>query len=118
MDPVSVNTAITFICNSSDAWQISSAAVSAMLNCAGDGRRMCGLLASASRMMRSIICTASTRIGPGRGFGGKHQRIAAVEHGIGHVGSFGARGARILRHGFEHLRRGDHRHGAPRTPWR
>ena len=40
-------------------------------------------------------------------FAGKHQRVAAVENSVGDVGSFGARGPRILLHRIEHLRGGD-----------
>ena len=32
------------------------------------------------------------------GFGGEHNRIGAVENGVGHIAGFGARGARILDH--------------------
>ena len=109
VEPVSVKTAITFMCNSSEAWQISSEAVSAMLNCAG-------LRAKDVRIVGFRFANDAVhhlhgfqRIRARRGFGGEHQRVAAVEDGVGHVGSFGARGTRILRHGFEHLRRGDHR---------
>ena len=47
------------------------------------------------------------RILAGRAFGGEHDGVAAVVDGIGHVAGFGARGARILDHGFQHLRRRD-----------
>ena len=58
------------------------------------------------------------RVLPGSGFGGKHQRIAAVENGVGDVGGLGARGARVLRHGFEHLGCGDHRQARLARPSR
>src|SRR5271165_1544948 len=46
-------------------------------------------------------------------FGGEHYGVGAVEDGVGHVAGFGARGARVFDHGFEHLRGGDDR-AAPR----
>ncbi len=49
------------------------------------------------------------RVGARGGFGREHQRVAAVKYGVGNVGRFRARGARVLRHGFEHLCRGDYR---------
>ena len=45
----------------------------------------------------------------GSGLGGKHDGVGTIEDGIGDVGGFRAGGARILSHGFEHLRGGDHR---------
>src|ERR1700693_4206256 len=43
------------------------------------------------------------------GFGGEHDGVGAVKNGVGHVGGFGAGGAGIFRHGFEHLGGGDDR---------
>ena len=43
------------------------------------------------------------------GFGGEHDRVGAVENGVGHVAGLGARGTRIFDHRLEHLRGGDHR---------
>ena len=40
-------------------------------------------------------------------FAGKHDGTRAVVDGVGHVGNFRARGARVVNHGFEHLRRCD-----------
>src|SRR5271166_1821029 len=45
----------------------------------------------------------------GSGFCGEHHGVGAVEDGVGDVGGFGARGAGILGHGFEHLGGGDNR---------
>ncbi|HRO57884.1 MAG TPA: phosphoglycerate kinase [Burkholderiaceae bacterium] len=42
------------------------------------------------------------------GFGRQHHRIGAVEQGVRDIGDFGARGAFVLHHRFEHLRGGDH----------
>ena len=47
------------------------------------------------------------RVSSGGGFAGQHQRIGAVEDGVGDVGDFGAGRARITDHRIEHLRRGD-----------
>src|SRR5712672_1613131 len=41
------------------------------------------------------------------GFGGEHDGVGAVVDGVGYVGGFGAGGARVVDHGFEHLGRGD-----------
>ena len=43
-------------------------------------------------------------------FAGEHQRVAAIENGVGHVGSFGAGGPRALRHRIEHLCSSDDGH--------
>ena len=37
----------------------------------------------------------------------QHHRVAAVEHGVGHVGDLGARRHRAVDHRLHHLRRGD-----------
>ena len=39
-----------------------------------------------------------------RGFRRKHDRIASVEDGIGHVAGLGPRGTRVFDHRLEHLR--------------
>jgi len=57
----------------------------------------------ASSMIRAIMETASMGYFSGSGFGGEHDGVGTVEDRIGHVGGFGARGAGILGHGFEHL---------------
>src|ERR1700683_4406215 len=60
-DPDSVKTAMTFMFNSSAAWQMASAMVSLIgksAEIAGRGKDV--TLASASRMMRSIITTDSS----------------------------------------------------------
>ena len=80
-----------------------------MLNCAGRGRSSLeiagfGLADDAVHHLHGF-----DRVSSRSGFGGEHQRVAAVEDGVGDVGGLGAGGARILRHGFEHLRCGDHR---------
>ena len=41
-------------------------------------------------------------------FRGEHHGIGAVEHGIGHIRRFRPGRPQMLRHGLEHLRRGDH----------
>src|SRR3989344_5155923 len=43
------------------------------------------------------------------GLGRKHDGIGAVEHGVGHVGDFGARRHRAVDHGFHHLGGGNDR---------
>ena len=47
------------------------------------------------------------RIFAARSFSRKHDRIGAIENGIGNVAGFGARGPRVLDHGFQHLRSGN-----------
>ena len=42
-------------------------------------------------------------------FAGEHDGVGAVVDGVGHVGDFGAGGARILDHRLEHLGGGDDR---------
>ena len=44
---------------------------------------------------------------PGGRLAGKHHRVGPVKDGIGDVTGFGARGARVVYHGLEHLRGGD-----------
>ena len=45
------------------------------------------------------------------GLAAEHEAVAAVEHGVGHIGSLGARGAEVLDHALHHLRGDDHRLG-------
>ena len=47
------------------------------------------------------------RVAAGCRFSRQHHRIRSVEHGIGHVGYFGARGRWRVDHRFHHLRGGD-----------
>ena len=49
------------------------------------------------------------RVAATSGFRRKHDRVGAIEDGVGHVAGFGARGTRILDHRLEHLRGCDHR---------
>src|SRR4051812_1509675 len=42
-------------------------------------------------------------------FARQHERVGAIEDGVGYVAGLGARGARVLDHGFEHLCGGDDR---------
>ena len=44
-----------------------------------------------------------------RALAGKHDRVGAVEDGVGHVAGLGPRGTRVLGHGLEHLRGRDDR---------
>ena len=44
-----------------------------------------------------------------RGFSGEHDRVAAVENGVGDVGGLRARGTGIVDHAFQHLGGGDDR---------
>ena len=47
-----------------------------------------------------------------RGLAREHDRVGAIEHGIGHVARLGSRRARGLDHRLEHLRRHDRRDAA------
>ena len=49
------------------------------------------------------------------GFAGKHERACAVINRICHIRDFGTRGTRVMDHGFEHLRCGNHTFAAPAT---
>ena len=62
---------------------------------------------SVSLTMRAIMATDSHGIFAYGRFAGEHDGVGAVVDGVGHVGDFGARGPRILDHGFEHLRGSD-----------
>ena len=73
------------------------------------GRGNSVMLASASSMMRAIMADGFDGIFSGGGLGGKHDGVGAIEDRVGDVGGFRAGGTRILGHGFEHLRGGDHR---------
>ncbi len=55
------------------------------------------------------MATVSRGILAGGGFRRQHDRIGAVEDGVGHVAGLGARGTRIFDHGLEHLGGDDHR---------
>ncbi len=59
--------------------------------------------------MRDMISTDSRGVLAAGGFGGEHDGVGAVEDGVGDVAGFGARGARVFDHRFEHLRGGDDR---------
>ncbi len=54
------------------------------------------------------MATDSHRIFADGRLAGEHDGVGAVVDRVGHVGDFGARGARVLDHRFEHLRGGDH----------
>ena len=47
------------------------------------------------------------RVLTGSGLAGQHNGVGTVINGVGDVGNFGARRARVLLHGVEHLRGGD-----------
>ena len=47
------------------------------------------------------------RVHAGRGLAGEHDGVGAVVDGVGNVGNLGARRARVVLHGVEHLCSGD-----------
>ena len=62
---------------------------------------------SVSVTILAIMATASTGYLPAADLGGEHDGVGAVVDGVGDVGGFGAGGARVVDHGFEHLGGGD-----------
>ena len=52
------------------------------------------------------------RIASGGGFRREHQRVGSVEDGVGYVTGFCACGPRVVDHGLQHLRGGNHRQPA------
>ena len=50
------------------------------------------------------------RVVPDRGLGRQHQRVGAVEHGVGDVADLGPGRRRRRHHRLQHLRGRDHRH--------
>src|SRR5262245_33409129 len=88
----------------------------------GDGPPFGALLAPTNQFTRAISGTAIrfgetddsrhrfdrlNRIIADRRLSRKHYGVRAVQDRVRHVGGFGARGARLMGHRFEHLRRRD-----------
>ncbi len=66
---------------------------------------------STAPMMRAMVRTASSGYLPTEVSPGQHDRVGAVEHGVGDVGGLGPGGAGVLDHRLEHLGGHDHRLG-------
>ena len=110
--PVSVKMAMAARSRSSAACAMHSQMVSAT-----ERRTRAGCRARAWRIDADLVLGLGDDLGhhgdgfdgilAGGGFGGEHDGVGAVIDGVGDVGGFGARGARVVDHRLEHLRGGD-----------
>ena len=111
--PDSVNSAMPRRSRSSAAWAVASQMVSAMER----------WLRALARLGVALLLDVQLGLGDdarhhGDGLNrilahgrlaGEHDGVGAVVDGVGHVGDFGARGARVFDHRLQHLRRRDDR---------
>ena len=76
------------------------------------GRIRCSPWSSVFSMIRAMVRTAANGVLADAGLAGEHERVGAVEHGVGGVGGLGAGRPAVLDHRLEHLGRDDDRLGA------